>query len=174
MPLTPEQRSEWRLENGRRREWPGNGPVLAHCQELARQLVAALRDLETLQPADMQGLLEVVAREPPGGTGSTPQREAPGERALAPRDESHPSGPRPAGPRDWRLDPSWLETDRSLARSSNDGRARLTQCSNSSSKPAMSSLAIVGIGGEALAGELGAALPPQHLLEPVHERQQHA
>ena len=34
--------------------------MLAHCQELARQLVAALRDLETLQPGEMQGLLDVV------------------------------------------------------------------------------------------------------------------
>ncbi len=66
MPLTPEQRSEWRLENGAKAPTgpagriAGNGPVLAHCQELARQLVAALRDLETLQPTDMQGLLALV------------------------------------------------------------------------------------------------------------------
>jgi nanoRNase/pAp phosphatase (c-di-AMP/oligoRNAs hydrolase) len=60
VPLTPEQRSEWHLDNGGGRVG-GNGPILAHCQELARQLVAALRDLETLQPAEMQGLLEVVA-----------------------------------------------------------------------------------------------------------------
>jgi hypothetical protein len=39
----------------------GNGPILAYCQELARQLVAALRDMETLKPAEMEGLLEVVA-----------------------------------------------------------------------------------------------------------------
>jgi len=39
----------------------GNGPVLAHCQELARQLVASLRDFETAEPAEMQGLLDVVA-----------------------------------------------------------------------------------------------------------------
>jgi hypothetical protein len=60
VPLTPDQRAEWRLDNGGGRV-AGNGPVLAHCQELARQLVAALRDLETLQPGEMQGLLEVVA-----------------------------------------------------------------------------------------------------------------
>jgi nanoRNase/pAp phosphatase (c-di-AMP/oligoRNAs hydrolase) len=80
MPLTPEQRSEWRLESGAKApggpagKIAGNGPVLAHCQELARQLVAALRDLETLQPTDMQGLLALVdakaAREEPAGRGS--------------------------------------------------------------------------------------------------------
>jgi nanoRNase/pAp phosphatase (c-di-AMP/oligoRNAs hydrolase) len=59
VPLTPEQRSEWHLENGGGRV-AGNGPVLAHCQELARQLVAALRDLQSLQPGEMQGLLDVV------------------------------------------------------------------------------------------------------------------
>ncbi len=69
MPLTPEQRAEWRLENGAKAPGgagriAGNGPVLAHCQELARQLVAALRDLETLQPTDMQGLLELVDARP--------------------------------------------------------------------------------------------------------------
>ncbi len=70
MPLTPDQRSEWGLENGAKApagpvgRKAGNGPVLAHCQELARQLVAALRDLETLQPSDMQGLLEVVNGKP--------------------------------------------------------------------------------------------------------------
>ncbi len=60
VPLTPEQRSEWRLDNGGARV-AGNGPILAYCQELARQLVAALRDLETLQPDEMRGLLDVVA-----------------------------------------------------------------------------------------------------------------
>ena len=61
VPLTPEQRSEWRLENGGGKV-AGNGPVLAHCQELARQLVAALRDLQSLQPGEMQGLLDAVGR----------------------------------------------------------------------------------------------------------------
>jgi len=60
VPLTPEQRSEWRLDNGGARV-AGNGPILAYCQELSRQLVAALRDLESLQPGEMQGLLDVVA-----------------------------------------------------------------------------------------------------------------
>ena len=46
VPLTPDQRAEWRLDNGGGRV-AGNGPVLAHCQELARQLVASLRDFET-------------------------------------------------------------------------------------------------------------------------------
>jgi len=59
MPLTPDQRSEWRLDNGAVK-LGGNGPVLAHCQELARQLVAALRDLEALQPSEMEGLLDVM------------------------------------------------------------------------------------------------------------------
>jgi hypothetical protein len=39
--------------------------VLAYCQELARQLVAALRDLETLEPDEMQGLLAVVGAAQP-------------------------------------------------------------------------------------------------------------
>jgi hypothetical protein len=60
----------------------GNGPVLAYCQELARQLVAALRDLETLQPAEMEGLLDVVA----------------GAEARAPRSNArHAENGRPAG-----------------------------------------------------------------------------
>ncbi len=64
VPLTPEQRSEWRLDNGGGRV-AGNGPVLAYCQELARQLVAALRDLAVLEPDKMEGLLDAVgAREP--------------------------------------------------------------------------------------------------------------
>jgi nanoRNase/pAp phosphatase (c-di-AMP/oligoRNAs hydrolase) len=62
VPLTPEQRSEWRLEA--RSRVAGNGPVLAHCKELARMLVAALHDLEALQPEEMDGLLTAVgARE---------------------------------------------------------------------------------------------------------------
>jgi nanoRNase/pAp phosphatase (c-di-AMP/oligoRNAs hydrolase) len=55
-PLTKEQHSEWGLENGTARVG-GNGPILAYCQEQAKQLVAALRDLEMLQPAEMDGLL---------------------------------------------------------------------------------------------------------------------
>jgi len=68
VPLTADQRAEWRLDNGGARV-AGNGPILAHCQELARQLVAALRDLQSLQPAEMQGLLDVVA-----GAASAPPR----------------------------------------------------------------------------------------------------
>jgi hypothetical protein len=60
VPLTPEQRSEWRLDSGGARI-AGNGPILAHCQELARQLVAALRGLESMEPGEMQGLLDAVA-----------------------------------------------------------------------------------------------------------------
>jgi len=60
VPLTPDQRTEWRLENGGARV-AGNGPILAHCQELARQLVAALRGFESEEPGEMQGLLDVVA-----------------------------------------------------------------------------------------------------------------
>ena len=58
-PLTKEQRHEWGLDNGGARV-ATNGPVLAYCQEMARQLVAALRDLETLQPGEMEGLLREV------------------------------------------------------------------------------------------------------------------
>jgi nanoRNase/pAp phosphatase (c-di-AMP/oligoRNAs hydrolase) len=55
-PLTKDQRSEWGLDDGGAKV-ATNGPILAHCQELARQLVAALRDLESLQPGEMEGLL---------------------------------------------------------------------------------------------------------------------
>jgi nanoRNase/pAp phosphatase (c-di-AMP/oligoRNAs hydrolase) len=58
VPLTPDQRTEWRLE-GRSRA-AGNGPVLAHCKELASMLVAGLHDLEALQPEEMEGLLSAV------------------------------------------------------------------------------------------------------------------
>ncbi len=58
VPLTPEQRSEWSLD-GRSRV-AGNGPLLAYCKELARVLVAALHDLEALQPEEMDGLLSAV------------------------------------------------------------------------------------------------------------------
>jgi len=58
-PLTKEQRLEWGLDNGGARV-ATNGPVLAYCQEMARQLVAALRDLESLQPGEMEGLLREV------------------------------------------------------------------------------------------------------------------
>ncbi len=68
VPLTRDQRTEWKLNHNAAMmpsgKLAGNGPVLAHCKELARQLVAALRDLETLQPSEMQGLLEVVNARP--------------------------------------------------------------------------------------------------------------
>jgi len=57
--LTKDQRAEWGLDNGGV-PVATNGPILAHCQELARQLVAALRDLETLKPGEMEGLLREV------------------------------------------------------------------------------------------------------------------
>ena len=60
-PLTKDQRLEWGLDNGGGgARVATNGPILAYCQELARQLVAALRDLETLQPGEMEGLLREV------------------------------------------------------------------------------------------------------------------
>jgi nanoRNase/pAp phosphatase (c-di-AMP/oligoRNAs hydrolase) len=62
-PLTKEQRSEWGLDDGSARVG-ANGPILAYCQEQARQLVAALRDLELLQPAEMEGLLRDARRSP--------------------------------------------------------------------------------------------------------------
>ncbi len=58
-PLTKEQHSEWGRADGTARVG-GNGPILAYCQEQARQLVAALRDLELLQPAEMEGLLKAA------------------------------------------------------------------------------------------------------------------
>ena len=86
VPLTPEQRTEWHLDNGGGRVG-GNGPILAYCQELARQLVAALRDMETLQPAEMQGLLEVVAGAEAavprnGKHGENGKTRATGKRAI--------------------------------------------------------------------------------------------
>ena len=155
VPLTPEQRSEWRLGAGPRRpragsRIAGNGPVLAHCQELARQLVAALRDLETLQPTDMQGLLALVdakpAREEPSGRRpETASWRGPGAAATA-------SSRRRAAP--------------------GRRRRRAAQCSNSRSKPAMSSLAITGIARKHSCASSIALLAPQHVLEPVHQRQQ--
>jgi nanoRNase/pAp phosphatase (c-di-AMP/oligoRNAs hydrolase) len=66
VPLTPEQRTEWKLADpAAPPKVGGNGPMLAHCQELARQLVAALRDLQSLQPADVEGLLDAVASRSP-------------------------------------------------------------------------------------------------------------
>ena len=56
----------------------GDGPVLAHCKELARMLVAALHDLETLQPEEMEGLLSAV-----GARETIPVDETPGRRRRA-------------------------------------------------------------------------------------------
>ena len=58
-PLTKDQRIEWGLDNGGARV-ATSGPILAYCQELARQLVAALRDLEQTDPEEMEGLLREV------------------------------------------------------------------------------------------------------------------
>jgi len=58
VPLTPEQREGWHLDGTNK--VAGNGPILAHCKELARMLVAALKDLEALQPQEMEGVLSVV------------------------------------------------------------------------------------------------------------------
>ena len=63
-PLTKDQRAEWGLDNGGVRV-ATSGPILAHCQELARQLVAALRNLETDQPGEMEGLLRDVEAAKP-------------------------------------------------------------------------------------------------------------
>jgi hypothetical protein len=72
VPLTPEQRSEWRLEA--RSRVAGNGPVLAHCKELARMLVAALQDLEALEPVEMEGLLTAVGARQKIPVDATPRR----------------------------------------------------------------------------------------------------
>jgi nanoRNase/pAp phosphatase (c-di-AMP/oligoRNAs hydrolase) len=76
VPLTPEQRSEWRLEA--RSRVAGNGPVLAHCKELARMLVSALHDLEALEPVEMEGLLTAV-----GARENVPVDARPGRRKGA-------------------------------------------------------------------------------------------
>jgi nanoRNase/pAp phosphatase (c-di-AMP/oligoRNAs hydrolase) len=73
VPLTPDQRAEWRLD-GRSRV-AGNGAVLAHCRELSRMIVAALHDLEALQPEEMEGLLTAV-----GARETIPVDERPTER----------------------------------------------------------------------------------------------
>jgi hypothetical protein len=59
VPLTPEQRTEWKLENGGAKV-SGNGPMLQHCQELSLQLVASLRDLQNLNPEEVEGLLDAA------------------------------------------------------------------------------------------------------------------
>ena len=184
VPLTPEQRTEWRLDNGGGRVG-GNGPILAHCQELARQLVAALRDLETLQPAEMEGLLEVVA----GAEGAVPrngkhaengkQRERERERSGAEAGVTRARRPRRAQAGF----PSGLcETGLNGRRNGPDPSARSVQTARAQGRGASVLEQPLEAGhvelrqdrdrGEALAGERGAALAPQHLLEAVHEGQQ--
>jgi nanoRNase/pAp phosphatase (c-di-AMP/oligoRNAs hydrolase) len=71
VPLTGEQRMHWRLDA----DAPigQDGPMLEHCRDCARVLIAGLRDLERLQPADTEGLLRPAAlvadagAEPSGG-----------------------------------------------------------------------------------------------------------
>jgi nanoRNase/pAp phosphatase (c-di-AMP/oligoRNAs hydrolase) len=83
VPLTPDQRVEWRLDNGGGRV-AGNGPILAYCQEMVRQLVAALRDMAELQPDAMQGLLDAAAegdaRVPRNGAGNGRDGERKGKK----------------------------------------------------------------------------------------------
>ena len=63
VPLSDAQRIEWHLE-GDFAPVAGNGPVLAHCRELARRLVAVLQDHESVRPAEMEGLLSVSLAAP--------------------------------------------------------------------------------------------------------------
>ena len=83
VPLTPEQRTEWRLDGGGARV-AGNGPILAHCQELSLQLVAALREFESGNPGEMQGLLDVVS-------GSSGERRGDGASEKAGRNGAGPA-----------------------------------------------------------------------------------
>jgi nanoRNase/pAp phosphatase (c-di-AMP/oligoRNAs hydrolase) len=55
LPLTPEERGRFRLDNSP--PITGNGPILEHCRALAHALVVALQDLERLQPGETAGLL---------------------------------------------------------------------------------------------------------------------
>lgn len=88
VPLTAEQRSEWRLDA--RSRVAGNGPVLAHCKELSRMLVAALHDLEALEPVEMDGLLSAVGARETIPVDATPRRRkrAAGARARRGSGES--------------------------------------------------------------------------------------
>jgi nanoRNase/pAp phosphatase (c-di-AMP/oligoRNAs hydrolase) len=66
VPLSDEQRTAWHLD----RVAPvANGPVVQHCRDCARVLVAALRDLERAQPGETQGLLK-PASQPAANPGS--------------------------------------------------------------------------------------------------------
>jgi nanoRNase/pAp phosphatase (c-di-AMP/oligoRNAs hydrolase) len=75
VPLTPEQREGWHLDGTNK--VAGNGPILAHCKELARMLVAALKDLEALQPQEMEGVLSVVETPAEAGGEGTGRPEKP-------------------------------------------------------------------------------------------------
>ncbi len=86
VPLTPEQRSEWHLD-GRSRV-TGNGPILAHCKELATMIVAALHDLEALQPEEMEGLLTAL-----GARQTIPMDELPMRRRKGSTDGRSPKRP---------------------------------------------------------------------------------
>jgi nanoRNase/pAp phosphatase (c-di-AMP/oligoRNAs hydrolase) len=83
MPLTPEQRTEWHLDG--RSRIAGNGPILAHCKELARTIVAALHDLEALQPEEMEGLLSAV-----GARKTIPMDDPPTRRRKRPANGRSP------------------------------------------------------------------------------------
>jgi len=59
LPLTPEQRAAWGLDGNGAPRVADDGPVRAHCQEMARRIVAALKDLEAREPQAMRGLLSL-------------------------------------------------------------------------------------------------------------------
>jgi nanoRNase/pAp phosphatase (c-di-AMP/oligoRNAs hydrolase) len=65
VPLSPEQKAHWRLEG----DAPigQDGPMLEHCRDCARVIVAGLRDLERLQPGDTEGLLRTAVPVPEAG-----------------------------------------------------------------------------------------------------------
>jgi hypothetical protein len=64
VPVSDAQRIEWGLD-GDKTPVAGNGPILAHCRELARRLVAVLQDHESVRPAETEGLLSgTPAAEP--------------------------------------------------------------------------------------------------------------
>jgi hypothetical protein len=70
VPLSDEQRTHWRLDATA--PIGLDGPMLEHCRDCARVLIAGLRDLERLQPADTEGLLRPAAlvADSPGEPGA--------------------------------------------------------------------------------------------------------
>jgi nanoRNase/pAp phosphatase (c-di-AMP/oligoRNAs hydrolase) len=56
VPVSETRKKEWGLD-GDKTPVAGNGPILAHCRELAHRLVTVLQDHETARPAEMEGLL---------------------------------------------------------------------------------------------------------------------